>query len=224
MDGSAEEITFNEKGMCNFCIQAQKSLKEIEAEKKNFPKVIELLKQEKNGVIIGLSGGVDSSLALHYLVENGIKVYAFSLDNGYNLPIADENILRMVEKLKVPFYRYVIDLEKYRELQSAFLRGGIKNLEVITDHILFAATYEMAAKNGIRYIISGGNTATESIMPVSWGEDARDLYWIKSVYKKMMGKRLSGLPMIPLWKEQYYRLIKKIKTIQGSQVINLNIF
>lgn len=214
MDKSSKEIIFNNEGICNFCIQAQESLKEIEAEKYKLPEIIKLLKKEKNGVIIGVSGGVDSSLALHYLVENGIKIYAFSMDNGYNLPLADENVLKMVEKLKVPFYRYVTDLGKFKELQSAFMRGGVMNLEAITDHILFAVTYEMAAKNGIKYIISGGNINTESIMPVSWGEDARDLRFIKAVYKKMTGKRLKGLPVLPLWKEQYYRLVKRIKTIR----------
>lgn len=214
MDGSDENLVLDENGVCNHCHQTQESLREIEKEKHTLPQIIKQIKKEKNGVIIGLSGGVDSSLALHYLAKNGIKIYAFSMDNGYNLPLADENVLKMVEKLKVPFYRYVINLEKFRELQSAFLRGGIKNLEAITDHVLFAVTYEMAVKNNIKYIISGGNTATESIMPISWGEDARDLYWIKSVYKKITGKKLTGLPMISLWKEQYYRLIKRIKTIR----------
>ena len=44
----------------------------------------------------------------------------------------------------------------------------------------------------------GGNTATESIMPVGFGpEDPRDLRFIKDVYKKMTGKKLTGLPSNP---------------------------
>ena len=215
MDKSASEIIFKD-GVCNFCIQAQKALKEIEAEKKNLPKIIERIKKDGEGkdysCLCGISGGVDSSTALHYAVELGLKPLAFTMDNGWNDPRADENVLKLIEKLKVTLYRYVLDLEKFRELQAAFIKGEIMNLEAITDHLLLATTYEMAAKYKIKWILSGGNTATESIMPVSFGpEDPRDLRFIKDVYKKMTGKKLTGLPVIPLWKEQYYRLVKQIK-------------
>jgi len=218
MDLSSEEITFDEKGVCNFCHQAQKSLKEIEAEKHKLPEIIEQIKKDGKGkkynCLIGLSGGTDSSTVLHHAVQLGLRPLALIFDNGYNSSVADENVLKMVEKLKVPLYRYVVDLKKFSELQSAFIRGGAMNLEAIYDHILMAIIYETANKHKIGWILSGGNTSTESICPSSWGEDPRDLRWIKSVYEANTGKKLEGLPMIPLWKEQYYRLIKQIKFIR----------
>ncbi|MBI5573476.1 MAG: N-acetyl sugar amidotransferase [Elusimicrobia bacterium] len=223
MDKSAEEIVFSDSG-CNFCEQAKKALKEIEAEKYKLPEIIERIKRDSRGDIysclIGTSGGIDSSMALHYAVKFGLRPLCFMLDNGYNDPKADENILQMVEKLQIPLFRYVIDLNKFKELQAAFMKGGIKNLEALTDHVLFATTYEMANKYGIKWIISGGNTATESIMPASWGEDPRDLYWIKNIFKKITGKKLKGLPVISLLREQYYRLIKQIKFFRILDFIN----
>lgn len=217
MDSTASEFVITETG-CNFCDQAKKALKEI---KQGY--TFEILYQLRNNkCLIGLSGGVDSSLALHHAVKSGIKPIAFSLDTGWNDERADENVLKMVEKLKIPFYKETVDLEKFHKLQKAFIRGGIKNVEATTDHILFAKTYEMANRFKIKYVISGGNTATESIMSASWGEDPRDLYWIKSVYKKMTGESLKDLPMLPLWKEQYYRLIKKIKFVRILDYINYN--
>lgn len=216
MDKSAEEISFNEKGVCNFCEQAQKALKEIKDE------VLPDIKGKKYDCLIGLSGGVDSSMVLHHAVKMGLRPLCFTMDNGWNSPKSDENVLRMVETLKVPLYRYVIDLKRYRELQGAFLKAGIKNLEAITDHILFAITYELANKYGIKYILTGGNTATESIMPASWGEDPRDLKWIKAVYKSATGKKLKGLPTISLLKEQYYRLVKRIKFVRLLDFIGYN--
>lgn len=223
MDGSASEIILDENNICNFCHQAQKAINEID--KREWGAIWhDIVKQKgKYNVIIGLSGGIDSSTALMRIMEKGgIRPLCFSVDNGYNSKIADLNIMKLVEGLKVPFYRYVIDLEKYKDLQVAFLKGGIKNLEVITDHILFAATYEMAVKYGIKYIITGGNVNSESVMPSSWGEDARDLKWIKSIYKKVTGKKLKGLPMISLWKEQYYRLIKGIKFVSVLNYYDYN--
>ena len=165
--------------------------------------------------LIGLSGGVDSATVLHKMVtEHGLRPLCFSVDTGWNKPQSDDNILRMVEKLKVPFYRYTIDLKEFADLQMAFVRAGVKNIEIPTDHILMATTYEMASKYGIKYIMSGGNMATEGIMPPDYGYEARDLTHIKAIFKKFMGRRMKGLPTISLPKYLYYRFIKGIKIIQ----------
>jgi len=178
--------------------------------------------KNKYSCLIGLSGGADSSYVLHKAVELGLKPLCFSVDNGWNDPKADENIMRLVETLKVPFYRYTIDLKKFRDLQSAFIKAGLKNIEIPTDHILMATTYEMAAKNGIKYVLSGGNVATESIMPASWGYNARDLVHIRDVYRKMKGKKLTGLPVCSLLKWNYYKWIKGIKILYPLDVWGYN--
>ena len=221
MDQSAVEITFDEKGVCNFCHEFRVKEQGRQAAKLHpgLPWTIYELKKAGEGkkydCLIGLSGGVDSATCLHYVVtEWGLRPLCFSVDNGWNDPKADENILRMVEKLKVPFYRYTIDLKEFGELQIAFVRAGVKNIEIPTDHILMATCYEMAAQNGIKFIINGGNLATEGVMPESFGYQPRDLRHIKAIFKKFMGKRLKKIPMISLPKYLYYRFIKGIKIIQ----------
>jgi hypothetical protein len=211
MDDSDPAIVFDSEGICNHCRQFEVDEKKRQAEVGDLPLILDKLDK---GCLLGLSGGVDSSMCLHYLVENGIKPLCFSLDNKWDTKESAANVLNLVTKLNVPYEKVQIDMDKYRELQQAFLDGGIKNIEAITDHILFAVTYEMAAKNGIKYIVTGGNLATENTMPAAWGEDPRDLYWIRSVYKEMTRKTLEGLPTISLLKEQYYRLIKRIKFIR----------
>jgi hypothetical protein len=183
-------------------------------EKWNLPKIIHKIKEDGHrndyDCLIGLSGGVDSSLTLHYIMELGLRPLTFSIDNGWNTPESDENIMRMVETLKVPFYRYTIDTEKFKELQTAFIYSQTPNIEIPTDHILMASTYEMAEKYNIKHIISGGNIATESIMPKSWGYNARDLKFINSVYKRFTGKKLSGLPVISFYQFIRARFLKSI--------------
>lgn len=226
MDGSDPDIVLDKNGVCNHCHQALKLLREVNQEAEKLPLIIRKIKHDgkKNefDCVIGLSGGVDSSTVLHEAVCLGLRPFCFSIDNGYNDSRTDENILRLVETLRVPFYRYTIDLKKFMELQSAFINAGLINIEIPTDHILMAASYEMAAKYGIKWILSGGNVATESVMPPAWSYTARDLTHIKDVYKKMTGKGLTGLPFCGLVKWNYYKWIKGIKTLYLLDFINYN--
>ena len=176
MDVSAKEIVFTDTG-CNFCDAAEKALLDIRFKMASIKRPSGV----QYHVLIGLSGGVDSSYALLMALRLGLKPLCFSVDTGYNKPEADENILKLVEKEKVPFIRYTINLDNFHAMQSAFMQAGVKNIEIPTDHILMAASYEIAAKYDIRTIISGGNVATESIMPASWGYNARDLTHIKVI-------------------------------------------
>lgn len=215
MDGSAEEITYDENGVCNFCHMAQRELGQM-------PTELPEIKGKQYDCLIGLSGGVDSSYLLHKAVEMGLRPLCFSVDNGWNNPLADENIMRLVEGMKVPFFRYTIDLKKFKDLQSAFIQAGQKNLEIPTDHILLATTLEMADKYNIKWVLSGGNVNTESIMPASWGYNARDLVHIKDVYRKMKGRKLKGLPMISLLKWNWYKWVKGIKTLYLLDYLEYN--
>lgn len=213
MDRTATEIVFTETG-CNFCDVAMKNKPSENIFQFKLRYSLKT-KHPKYDVLLGLSGGVDSSYCLHLLSKMGIRVLTYSIDNGYNDPKADENMMRMVETLKVPFYRYTIDLPKFKELQAAFMKAGQKNVEIPTDHILMASAYEMANKYGIKTIISGGNWATESIMPESWGYQPRDLRHIKHIYGHFTRKSLTGLPTIGLIKFNVY------KWIRGIRVLNL---
>lgn len=217
MDKSAREIVFDENGVCNFCHQAQKALTEIEKEKCNLPKIIEKIKRNGRGkkydCLIGLSGGVDSSWTLQCLVNLGLRPLTYSVDNGWQSDIAQENVMKLVEGMKVPFYRYTINLERFRALQAAFMRAGQVNIEIPTDAILLATSYELADMYNIKYIVSGGNVASESILPESWGYQPRDATHIKSVYKWATGKKLRGLPLCGLWKFNYYKWVRGIKVI-----------
>lgn len=217
MDGSAREIVLDESGVCNFCHSAQRALKEIELEKPNLSKWIKKIKdngRNKNyDCILGVSGGVDSSATLHHAVRLGLRPLCWTMDNSYNDPRADENILRLVEALKVPLYRYVLNINRYEEARAVHLAAGVVNVEAVYDHLLMATSYEMADKYGIQWILSGGNVATESIMPESWSFSARDLVNIKDIYKKMTGKKLkadSDFPLCGLLKWNWYKWVKGI--------------
>src|SRR5687767_14850817 len=88
------DIAFDVAGVCSYCREWERREAARRVEATNLPWVLERFRREGRGkkydVLLGLSGGVDSSMCLHYLVENGVRPYCFSVDNGYNDPKADE--------------------------------------------------------------------------------------------------------------------------------------
>jgi len=136
------------------------------------------------------------------------------MDNGWNTKEADGNVMNLVERLKVPFRKIIVDLKEFGELQRAFMKANVMNIEIPTDHLLWALSYKLASDNKIKYIISGGNIATEGIMPESWSYNARDLRLIKSINKQFGKADLKKLPTMSLRKYLYYRFIKRIKIIE----------
>ena len=220
LDTTDPDIQFGIDGVCNYCNQYVLDEKKRLLAKTDYPWVIHRIKKEGQGkpydCLIGLSGGVDSSLCLHYLKEAGVRPLAFTIDNGWNTEAADLNIMNLVETLKVPFYRYTIDIEKFKILQKAFIESQTPNIEIPTDHILMAASYDVADKYRLKTIISGGNLATESIMPPSWGYNAKDLWFIKAVYRASTGtSRMEGFPTISLMK------FLKRRFVDGIKIVNL---
>ncbi len=211
MDETDPDITF-EDGVCNHCREYREKEHKRKVEKQELPWIIYNIKK-KGKCLLGLSGGVDSSTCLDKLIEQGIKPITFSLDNGWEDKTANGNIKKLVEKTSVFHYLYKINVDKFKELQQAFLDAGVPNVEIPTDHILMAVTYQLARKLGVRYVISGGNLATESIMPKAWSYPARDLTHIKDIYKRHTGKKLKGLPTITLWQYVFDRFIRGIKII-----------
>ncbi len=212
MDGSARELVLDASGVCNFCHAAQEALENMRAEKHMLISRLSRVMVDGMGkeydCLVGLSGGVDSSTLLMRAVDHGLRVLAFSVDNGWNNPKADENIMRLVEGLKVPFIRVPLDKAAFRSVQAAFIRAGVPNIEIPTDHALMAVTYQMAREYKIKWVLSGANSVGESIMPASWGYNAWDLTHIKSVYG---GKLPIAFPRISLFKWNWYKWARGVK-------------
>ena len=229
MNGTDPDLVLDENGVCNHCHNAQRELKIAEESKPNLDKIIKQIKKDGKGkkydMIVGISGGVDSSTAIHHAVNLGLRVYAITMDNGSNHSFADENILRIVETLKVPLYRYVLDLEKFERVYAAYMKAGVINLEAVYDHLLMASIYEVSSKYNVRWILSGGNVNSESVMPISWSFPARDLVNIKDIYYKTMGRNLKGsknFPLCGVWRWNFYKWIKRIRTFYLLDYLEYN--
>ena len=102
-----------------------------------------------------------------------------------------------------------------RELQLAYLRAAISNQDVPQDHVYFASLYHFATKNGIRYVFSGGNLATEGVYPAAWEGDAMDAINLRAINKRFGTGRLRYYPTVNFFEYFFwYPFVKGMRTVR----------
>lgn len=222
MDTTAKEIVFDDNGVCNFCHQYDiQQGNEVFADKDGEEKVENLIahikergKNRQYDCLIGISGGVDSSYVA-YLVKKkyGLRVFAVHLDNGWNSELAVANIEHILKKLDIDLYTYVLDWKEFRDIQISFLKSGISNIEIPTDHAIWALLIKTAAKMKIPYIIAGNNVVTESIMPESWLYSSKDSKLIKAIHDKFGKVKMKTYPRLTTFDYIKYLLIRGIRWV-----------
>jgi N-acetyl sugar amidotransferase len=204
LDTTDPDIVFNEKGVCNYCDEFDEIFGKIEHNQQDLDNLIAEIKTEGAGkehnCLLGLSGGVDSSYLAYLAYENGLNPLIVHFDNGWNSELAVSNIQKIVDKLGFGLETYVIDWKEFRDLQRAFIKASVVDIEMLTDHAIFAAMYKIARQNKIKYILSGTNYATESGMPPSWTWSKRDLRNIKAIHKRFGEEKLKTFPTLGKWK------------------------
>jgi len=120
MDTSDQSIVFDNNGMCDHCLDFyNNTLPKWHTNERGVKELINLaekIKKERSNkdfdCILGMSGGVDSSFLLHYVVtELRLKPLVFHVDGGWNSELAVNNIHVMIDKLGLdlftgPYQRY----------------------------------------------------------------------------------------------------------------------
>lgn len=203
MDTSDPEIVFDEKGVCNHCKRYPEHIARLGSpadRARKLDEIVTALKKAGRGrdydCIMGLSGGVDSSYLAHFAVrELGLRPLVVHVDSGWNSELAVSNIESICNGLNIDLHTLVIDWEEMRDLQLAYFRAGIANLDVPQDHAFNAAMVGEAKKYGIRDVLNGGNMQTESILPHAWGYDASDPVSLKGIHKAYGRVKLRTYPI-----------------------------
>jgi len=226
MDTTDSKIVFDENGVCDHCNTFYKDIKpfwnpQSDEAKQKLSQMVESIKKEGEGkdfdCIIGMSGGIDSSYLLYLAVKKlGLRPLVFHVDAGWNSDTAVHNIEVLVDKLGVDLYTEVIDWEEMKDLQLAFFKSGLSNIDTPQDHSFFATMYKFAQKYDVKYILTGGNYSTECIRnPLEWMYYQSDSILLKDVHRKFGTKPLKNYPITNiLWHKVYLPYIKKIKLLR----------
>jgi N-acetyl sugar amidotransferase len=164
--------------------------------------------------VVGMSGGVDSSFVALLAARHGLRVLAVHMDNGWNSPIAVENINHLVTRLKLGYASYVLPWNDFRKVQVAFLKASVPEAETPTDIAIQRALHVNAAKHRIPYILSGGNIASEGILPLSWHYNARDTRYSHAILRSAQcPTRLFKTQRFGFTHECYFKFLRGISTV-----------
>lgn len=225
MDTSDPEISFDADGVCNHC-QSYDALAKPMVERAKTPEgerilaaLIERIKAQGKGkdydCVIGISGGVDSTYVAWLMRKLELRPLAVHFDSGWNSELAVNNIENIVKKLGFDLHTFVVDWEEMRDLQLAFFRASLANCDIPQDHGFYAILHHTAAQYGIKTIISGGNNATEWILPRAWGYNAADLAHLRAVHARYGKHKLRNYPTLSFFRRYvWYPYLRGIKTIR----------
>ena len=230
MDTTDPNIVFDEQGHCNHCNKFFQTLKEPSYTKKyNEHSLRELVKKMKASgsgkeydCILGLSGGIDSSYTAYLLKKFGLRTLLVHMDNGWNAEEAVKNMKNISDILQFDYESYVLDWEEFKDLQLSFLKASVVEADTPTDIAILGALHKVAAKYDVRYIISGGNLATEGILPGNWHYNAKDMRYLKSIHNQFGKRPLKNFPSFGLLKESWYKFFRGIRMIYLLNYINFS--
>ena len=217
LDTSDRDIEFDDNGVCNHCREFDTIVQNrgpgSEQSQKSLETLCERIRAEGEGkpydCLVGLSGGVDSSYVAYLAKQYRLRPLAVHFDNGWNSELAVKNIHRIVSTLEFDLQTYVIDWEEFRDLQRSFIKAGVIDIEMLTDHAIFASLFRISRENDIKYILSGVNVATESGMPRSWTWFKQDFRNIKAIHDRFGDVRLKTFPRVGTLKWLYLTFISR---------------
>jgi N-acetyl sugar amidotransferase len=231
MDTIADpDISFDEKGICNYYYDYRKVVGQHilppGRREEELARIVKKIKEDGRGkkynCIIGLSGGVDSTYVAWLCREHGLNPLAVHLDNGWNSELAVSNIENIVRKLNIDLHTLVVEWNEFRDIQLAYLRASVVDIEVVSDHAIFATMYKLARKYNLPYILSGTNIVTEHIMPRTWLYSKMDYRNLQDIHNRYGMMKLKTFPSFPFWKHVYYNGMLRLRPISILNYIEYN--
>ena len=232
MDNSIDStITFDENGYCSYCTNAIEIGKKIyfpnEEGKRKLQELCDFLKKEGAGkeydCVMGISGGLDSSYLAYLGYKMGLRILAFHIDDGFDVPLATENVRKLCEACHIDLVQIKPDAQQYNDLTRAFFLAEVPNVAIPQDNILFAELYRYARKYKIKYFLSGGNYALESIiMHNPYPINVWDTAHIKDIHKRFGTKPINNLHFMSNFERVLNRYFYGIHHYQPLNYIDYN--
>src|SRR5690606_34526189 len=189
-DNTIPGIEFDTNGECSLCKMHDKFAEIFPNDargeailQKQLEKIKADGKHKKYDCIIGISGGRDSIFLLYLAVTKWkLRPLAVHFNDGFDNPVAGENMLKAVRKLNVEMRTVTSDFRECKDLKITDLKASTPLLNNGTDVGIGAALYSTAYKEGVKHILFGQSFRTEGIRPLAWAYFGGD--HLRAVQKK----------------------------------------
>lgn len=219
-DESIPNIDFDQDGVCNYCRMID-GLNETYGTGREkglsiFKSIIKRIKLEgakrKYDVIVGVSGGVDSSYLLKLAIDNGLRPLAVHYDDTWNTAIASQNIYKVTSALNVDLYTHVCDNKESDDIFKSFFLAGVPEVGGPTDIALAEVLYRAASKFKIKYILEGHSFVEEGVSPM--GKAYVDGGYISSVHRHHGKLPMVTFPNMTFLRFLYWTVFKRIRKVR----------
>lgn len=225
MDTSDRNIRFDADGYCNHCRAYFERVRSTILPPREAAGRLAGLVREMQAAgrgrpydcVAGLSGGMDSSYVALLAKRLGLRTLLVHLDNGWDSELAVKNIENIVKKTGFDYFNHVVDWEEFKDLQLAYLRASVVDVEAVTDHAISALLYRKAGELKIRHILGGTNYRTEWIMPRegwSFPEKSFDVSNLRAIHRRFGTVPLRTYPTLGLHKWYHYANVRGVRTVE----------
>ena len=218
-------IFFDSEGVCNYCRQTEQLEHEYptgEAGWRILEQLADKIKRDGHGkpydVVVGISGGCDSSYMLHLSKKLGLRPLAAHFDNTWNSKTAVENIHNILKTMDLDLYTYVVDNHEFCDIFKSFLKASVPDIDTSSDIGLATTHYLAAAKYGIKYIFEGHSFRTEGISPHGWFY--MDAKYIQTIQEQFGSYKMDTFPNLWMSKWLKWTVIDGIKKIRPLYYID----
>jgi len=225
-------LDFDEFGVCNNCRNYNAFVKEFKFDDfvlrqqkldKKLQEIKEFGKGKRYDCVLGLSGGLDSSYLAVLAKKYGLRPLVVHFDNGWDSELAIKNINNIVKKLNADLFTYVIDWEEFKDLQRAYINASVIDIEVPTDHFIYATLCEIAYKYNIPYILDGNNVASEFWRTTQkWSYSKSDMVNMLSIHKKFGTRELKKFPKLGVFERYFYNWIFGMQSVYLANYLPFN--
>jgi hypothetical protein len=206
IDDSIPGIVFDTNHVCNYCKWHDGMDLKYPINTKLFDDLIDRIKKDGTGkeydAVIGVSGGCDSSYLLSLMHDEGLRLLAVHMDNGWDTIIAERNIKRMTKVLDVPLQTVKVDLKVFDSLCRSFLLAGTPDADIPNDLCLLDVVQQVALDNDIHWNLSGHSFRTEGTAPLGW--TYMDGGYLEDVNKRFEDIDLGDFPHLSWDKQKEY--------------------
>jgi N-acetyl sugar amidotransferase len=225
------EIAFDDYGVCNICytfdaLKKKTVFAEDEGKNrlKNLIANIKLSGEKKEyDCLLTISGGVDSAYLSYMVKQWGLKPLVLHVDNGWNSELAVKNIQSLMNKLGFDLVTYVINWQELRDVQLAYLKASVIDLDVPSEIAVEAAFVSYAIKFGIKHILTGHNTLTEGWLPPNFTAPYKlDSLNLIAIHKRFGTTKLKRYKSIGFFKRFYFEKVVGLRYVAPLNLITYN--